>query len=564
MRFSVGSGEALRPDLAAPGDPQAACGPVVAGVNDECPAWVSDPLPDAASAAYLEAAGAGAGSEVQDAIVGDSLFATRPATTSPDGGTLYVVATCDGGDCGPTFDPTGQDRSRTGAWGFLTAAYDSATGVLKWVRGFNAGSQTEAAAAVAATGTAVFSLAYHVSCATGCDPQSHLLSAAPNGQRRWRLTLPHVAAMAEAVSADGRTVYVAGTSYYHPGRTDCRFDAALFAVDSGTGRVRWTRVLRGQPGDCSRPPPASPTPPDSLLSGDVAAGGARVGLAYARIGVSGDVDRMGVAVFDARTGRPISRGEYAPPPTGEDMCGDGFTPGVCVLHPGHLNVPNLVMSRDGRRLVASSWCTCRESDGYGHGAAAIVSFDAATGAIRWKHVDDGGAPARYMAPWVEQPLGMSADGRTVVVSGTSVTSPKSTASDGVVTSAYATDTGREVWSRRYSYPSPTHNTSCFLCGPSVVTLGATVVVAGYLNAGVNGGQAWLAHPWNAMVAYDLKTGGDKWVALSQPWDRSCPATYPDAALVADPAHSRVYSVMTLSSDCEHPFLRAMGYAVREQ
>jgi len=544
----------------APGADQTACGPVAAGVNDECPEWVSGRVPDVASAGYLQGAAAGAGSQVQDAVLGDSYFATRPATMSPDGGTLYAVGSCDGGDCGPTADVTGQDKSRAGAWGFLTAAYDARTGALKWVRGFNSGGQYEDAASVAASATTVFSLAYHGSCAT-CDAESHLLATATNGQRRWRLMLPHVVAYAEALSADGHMVYVAGSSFYRPGQAGCRLDATVSAVDAAAGRVRWTRVLRGQAGDCSR---SQGAPRGSLLASDVAYGGGRVGLAYGIFGAPGDVDRLGVAVFDARTGRQVSRGEYTPPPSGEDMCGDGTTPGVCVFHPGHLNTPNVVMSRDGRRLVVTTWCNCREPDGYAHGAAAVVSFDVSTGKIRWQHVDDGGGAARYMAPWVDQPLALSADGREVVVTGLSVTATKSSDADGLVTSAYATDTGRRLWTERYSYSAVTHATGCLLCGPSIGVVGGTVVVSGYINGGYNGGQAWLAHPWNAMVGYDLKTGRQKWVALDQPWDRSCSWTYPDSALVADARNSRAYSVMTLSPDCEHPYIQAMGYAVKSQ
>jgi hypothetical protein len=211
---------------------------------------------------------------------------------SPDGSTVFVTGSTHGED---THDD------------YATIAYDAATGDPRWVRFFNAPSNTNDEAesiAVSPDGTEVFVAG------TTWDTTDHYSTvayAAATGLQLWvqmsKGTGYNDDAFALAVSPDGSGVFVTGRTEL-AGST--RWDYGTLAYDARTGARLWKRLYNG-PGDETDTAAAITVSPDD----------ANVLVTGASTGVGSGLD-FGTVVYDAATGALRSIRRFNGPGNGDD------------------------------------------------------------------------------------------------------------------------------------------------------------------------------------------------------------------------------------------------------
>lgn len=165
-----------------------------------------------------------------------SIYGEHPSAlaVSPEGGRIYVTGTVQSGD----------DKND-----ILTLAFDAATGAQLWETRYEGPADSRnygVDAAVSPDGAAVFVAGggYQVN---GYDALTTAYDAA-TGAEIWVVSHngpanDYDAADALAVSKDGRTVFVAGTST----SLESNRDFAIFAYDAASGAVKW-RVLTDRGG----------------------------------------------------------------------------------------------------------------------------------------------------------------------------------------------------------------------------------------------------------------------------------------------------------------------------
>ncbi len=166
------------------------------------------------------------GTVAYDAATGHKLWFDRRGAVSFDAGEAIGV------------DPTGTTVFVTGSFGGggATAAFDAATGALRWLRhGFNFGLGEDLV--VAPDGSAVY--------VTGVSFKTIAYDAA-TGDKLWARDYSGPKGFAEsaaiAIGPDGGTVYVTGDSH---GRY---LDYATVAYRTSDGTRRWVRTYDGKPG----------------------------------------------------------------------------------------------------------------------------------------------------------------------------------------------------------------------------------------------------------------------------------------------------------------------------
>jgi hypothetical protein len=166
------------------------------------------------------------GTVAYDAATGHKLWFDRRGAISFDAGEAIGV------------DPTGATVFVTGSFGGggATAAFDAATGALRWLRhGFNFGLGEDLV--VAPDGSAVY--------VTGVSFTTIAYDAA-TGDKLWTRHYSGPKGFAEtaaiAIAPDGGTVYVTGDSH---GRY---LDYATVAYRTSDGTRRWVRTYDGKPG----------------------------------------------------------------------------------------------------------------------------------------------------------------------------------------------------------------------------------------------------------------------------------------------------------------------------
>src|SRR5216683_4067714 len=302
----------------------------------------------------------------------------RPSAmaVSPDGRTVFVTG-------------SSQKRGELGnGYDYATVAYSVQTGAPLWVSRYNGpanGDDVAKAIAVSPTGGTVF--------VTGTASGAGYTTIAYNahtGQQLWLRQYNGSAnksgeASALAVSPDGRTVYVTGTSV----EVKSGFDYATLAYDARTGAQRWVSRYNG-PGN---------------------------GIDVAR---------------------------------------------------------SVAVSPDG----ATVYVTGRSDGGPRQPDYATLAYDAATGAQEWVRRYDGHGSCRTIASSVA----VGAGGREVFVTGDSrsITDAPSSCQEGITTIAYGAPAGTQLWLK--------HDRTALLDGGLAVSRTTnTVFVAGGVAAGPNGG-----------------------------------------------------------------------------
>jgi outer membrane protein assembly factor BamB len=190
---------------------------------------------DYATVAYNAATGARLWVRRYSGPAGYGEDAANSVAVSPDSSTVYVTGSSDGGA------PTG--------WDYATVAYTAATGAQLWVQRYDGGTAQHGGVAISVAaspdGNAVFVTGFSDGAGTGSDYVTIAYNAA-TGATLWASRYnsggvstdePH----SLAVSPDGSTVFVTG---YSTGATSGD-DYLTVAYNAATGATLWARRYSG-------------------------------------------------------------------------------------------------------------------------------------------------------------------------------------------------------------------------------------------------------------------------------------------------------------------------------
>jgi DNA-binding beta-propeller fold protein YncE len=323
-----------------------------------------------------------------DAATGAQKWLTR--YTGPGAGGAVSVAVSPGGS---TVFVTGSSQGGTTNGDYVTVAYNAATGAQKWVKRYNGpGNSYDQAAAVLVSpgGNRVFVTGESTGTTSGYYNATVAYDAA-TGAWLWTRRAISDADMpaSEAVSPDGSTVYVTGTRLW-PATGD---HYATVAYNAATGAQRWAACYHRGTG-MAQSVAVSPDGSTVYVTGP---GG-------------NSLEHYLTVAYNAATGaqRWVARYNY------------GFGLRVAVSPAG------------GTVFVTGSSANQQY---------ATVAYNAATGAQLWT--------ARYTGPSYNGPSSMAVgpDGSTVYVTGYS---QGGATDDDYATVAYDTVTGAQLWAQRWS------------------------------------------------------------------------------------------------------------------
>ena len=333
------------------------------------------------------------GTVAYNAATGAQLWASRyhgpsndsasSVAVSPDGATIFVTGTS---RAGPTGTTSGLD--------YATVAYNAATGAQLWASRYNGPANSGDFAfsvAVSPGGATVFVTGKSRGATSGLDYATIAYNAA-TGAQRWasRYNAPanrDDAASSLAVSPDGATVFVTGTS---GGRTSGQ-DYATLAYNAATGARRWVSRYNG-------PRNAD----DGAVSVAAGPGGHSVFVTGTSKGATRDYATL---AYNAATGAPRWARRYDGPARAED------------------DAMLLVVSPGGSAVFVTGTSYGKNSGGTTFRDYATVGYNAA-GARLWA--------SRYHGPGGRSDasaLALSPDGTELFVTGTTV---------GATTEKYAT------------------------------------------------------------------------------------------------------------------------------
>jgi DNA-binding beta-propeller fold protein YncE len=409
-------------------------GPSVGGANLD---W------DYATVAYDAATGAQLWASRYDGPVDDTDGPVAIAI-SPDGATVFVT----GESVGVSGTATSANR-----YDYATVAYNAATGAQLWVaryvghdNGVNGYGSRAAALAVSPDGATVYVTGSSGSpctpCVRGARDYVTIAYNAATGGRRWLARYNDLAGgddlpRSVAVSPDGRTVYVSGAS---AGKTSGK-DYATVAYDAATGAERWVSRYNG------------PQNSNDRANMVIAAPGGRTVYVTGASGRNAASDFATVA-YNAATGATRWVGRY----NGPASRGDGGTA--------------ITVTPNGHTVIVTGY-----SNGVGSGTDyATIAYDAATGAKQWLR--------RYNGPGnttdTPQAIGVTPDGDEVLVAGRSY--GVSNAEFDYATIAYNAATGAQLWASRYNNPGDFDDEAFAL---AVNPDGSAVYVTG-LTPGISG------------------------------------------------------------------------------
>jgi outer membrane protein assembly factor BamB len=274
-------------------------------------------------------------------------------------------------------------------------------------------------------------------------------------------------ALALAVSPDGSTVFVTGTSDYDPTVATTIPDFATVAYDASTGASLWVSTYDGPAGGKDHAADLERSPDGSTVFVTGFSDGGPTSLDYATVAY---VASTGETLWVSRYGSRANEPDYA---------------------------SAIGVSRDGSTVFVTGDTPGRERSDLED--FATVAYDASTGMRLWVGRFDGPTEASFDSP---HDLEVSPDGSTVYVTGDSGYSFVSNTVAQYATVAYDASTGATKWVRRYDGPAKRPDRA------NEVALspdGSTVFVTGRSH----GGSTTLRD--YATVAYDASTGATKWV-----------------------------------------------------
>ncbi len=305
-----------------------------------------------------------------DGLGGHGQSEAVEVAASPSGKTVFV---------------TGTSLSTTAGNDYATIAYNSATGAQRWVKRYNGvgnGGNYAHSLAVSASGSTVFVTGYSLGTNNGYDYATVAYNAA-TGAQRWAkryngASNGELGASSVAVSPNGKTVFVTGSSY---GGSTPNYDYATVAYNAATGAQRWVKRYHGTAsGD------------DRAYSVVVSPSGKSVFVTGSSEGAAGTFDYATVA-YNAATGAQLWVKRYS----GAGKVGEAYS---------------VAVSPSGKTVyvTGSSWkCVC------GGLEYATIAYKTATGAQLWvKRYGSPGGGGVAVSMVVSRPAG------TVFVTGYSI------------------------------------------------------------------------------------------------------------------------------------------------
>jgi hypothetical protein len=392
---------------------------------------------------------------------------------SPDGTTVFVT--------GSVHSFTDRD--------YATVAYDASTGAVRWTKRYN-------------------------------GPASNADSA-----------------NAIAVSPDGSTVFVTGSSY-----STTFPDYATVAYDASSGETLWTKRYDG-PGDGYDETHAigvSPNGAKVFVTGNSA--GSTDTRDYATIAYATSTGaRSWVKRYDATDLDDVAK-TLAVSPDGSTVFVSGYSHRkktgydvATVAYGTGTGVERWVQRYDdldswdeGRSIgvapdsstVFVTGVSSSSTTGFDY---ATIAYDAASGAPRWSKLYDGPGDANDQA----NALAVSPDGSSVFVTGRSYST---LTGDDYATIAYDASTGGSLWTKRYVGAVSTSSEEARDVG--VRPDSSTVIVTGYSYGPTTSNDY-------ATVAYDGSTGAKLW-AKRYAGPSTDPGLDVDAATALDVSASAVF------------------------
>jgi hypothetical protein len=355
------------------------------------------------------------------------------------------------------------------ACGLSAPAGAAAPGSLLWAKRYNGpDSLADRANAVAVSpdGSAVFVTGYISSAFTGYDWATVAYDAS-TGAVRWtkRYNGPGFETLDTifttqgndiAVSPDGSTVFVTGSSY-SPG-----LDYATVAYDASSGATLWADRYNSRGGGH-----------DEAFAVDVSPNGAKVFVTGYSFGGPADVvdpDMDYVTIAYAASSGARSWVQRYDPASEDDVA------------------TTLAVSPDGSSVFVSGYSQT-PSTSYDY---ATVAYRTGTGAQRWVKHYNGPIDSADQA----RSVGVSPDGSAVFVTGYRSTASSMT---DYATIAYDASTGARLWFQRYDGPGDGDDLANAL---AVSPDGSLVLVTG---TSIGNGSDY------ATVAYETSTGTARWV-----------------------------------------------------
>jgi hypothetical protein len=357
---------------------------------------------------------------------------------------------------------TGLSQGSSTSPDYATVAADASTGARLWVKRYDGPIHLDDEAQdidVSPDGSTVF--------VTGFSQEVGLRYAsatiaydASTGAEVWiaRYSPSDSYSYALALSPDGSTVFVTGTTY---GSTT-RLDYATVAFDASTGAKLWARRFDGPLNSADQANALAVSSDSSMVF--------VTGYSY---GLTQTADYATVA-YDATTGAKRWVSRYKERSNANEEALGATAVGV---------------SPDGSMVfVTGQSRTNSTSNDYG-----TVAYDASTGTKLWGSRYDGpphGSDSAFA-------LGVSPDGTTVFVTGSSA---GATNWSNYGTVAYDTGTGTTMWVRRYNGPGDLVDQAKAL---GVSPNGSMVFATGFSQGSSTGYDF-------ATVAYDASTGHGLW------------------------------------------------------
>jgi hypothetical protein len=453
---------------------------VVAGYNDKCPLWASDPYDGPAHG--FDQPGAG--------------IVDHVSAASPDGSAVFVT-----GETQLTAGTTNTPQS------LVTVAYGTAAGSELWndslsnVDGFPNGGGNSLA--VSPDGAEVFAAGFVADSAFATYQWAVVALDARTGQQRWLAAPPAVPAgdnseaTSVAVSPDGNRVYATGFSFNPPpamsNGSPTEGDAVTVAYDAGSGAQLWQATYHV--------PTVRTAGAKLRLSPDgrtVYVAGSSLFNRYAFYeGLSKSLTLLAYQAADGTTVRTVDyRVDQAvgPGPVGFSVSPDGT---------------RAFMVTDGIDLGQNN-------------TFLTVGFDLRSGTKLWS-VNEvpanpglGGNPNSFACgtfdgPWHGSPIGSSPDGSRVYVTGIV---HDSDCDSSMVTVAYDAATGAHVWVSVYVPVRTGDNCLISIHASSFSILGCSLVVSRDDRV-YSFGNTWGpedASEESSAVAYDGATGDQLWQA----------------------------------------------------
>jgi outer membrane protein assembly factor BamB len=410
--------------------------------------------------AHIAAADAGSGSvlwEADYAGPGGAGFGGQDVATSPDGSTVYVT----GG----------------GAEGYSTLAFDASTGQRMWQRRYAGpaeGPGNARALSITPDGTTVLVTGGSAAANERTD-YATLAYDASTGAQLWvrRYDGPGArrhgndAANAIAVSPDGATAYVTGSS----AGSLSNLDHATIAYDTATGRRIWTQRYDGPEGQVDLASAIAVSPDgDAVFVTGSTDGFLQYGYRYV------------TAAYDASTGTELWRTRF-------DSHDDA--------EPGDI-ARSIGVSPDGTKVFV----TGDTSNDF-----VTLAYDAADGSELWSDRYGGESSTGINV------LTVSQDGSRVFASG-GIRMPIDPVTvfpqqAYLVTIAYDASTGARAWVNRWSGPADIGASGYAVAvspdGTQVFAAGVAYTPKPGLTYGNNYNVATLA--------YDAETGNRRWVRV---------------------------------------------------